>query len=278
MLINAKQMMIDAKDGHYAIPHFNINNLEWTRYILEECQELDEPVILGVSEGAVKYMGGYVTVANIVLGLMQDLDITIPVVLHLDHGTYEGCFKAIDAGFTSVMYDGSRLPLDKNIANTKEVVNYAKDKNISVEAEIGAIGVAKDNLDNEDIYTKVEDAVKMKETGIDFLAPALGSVHGIYKGEPKLDFTRMEEIKEATGLPLVLHGGSGIPDDMIRHAIDCGVTKLNVNTDLQIAWTKGVRELLNLDEEVYDPRKVIGAGKANLQQVVKDKVELLRNK
>ena len=278
MLINAKQMMIDAKDGHYAIPHFNINNLEWTRYILEECQELDEPVILGVSEGAVKYMGGYVTVANIVRGLMQDLDITIPVVLHLDHGTYEGCFKAIDAGFTSVMYDGSRLPLDQNIANTKEVVNYAKDKNISVEAEIGAIGVAKENLDNEDIYTKVEDAVKMKETGIDFLAPALGSVHGIYKGEPKLDFTRMEEIKEATGLPLVLHGGSGIPDDMIRHAIDCGVTKLNVNTDLQIAWTKGVRELLNLDEEVYDPRKVIGAGKANLQQVVKDKVELLRNK
>jgi fructose-bisphosphate aldolase, class II len=278
MLINAKQMMIDAKDGHYAIPHFNINNLEWTRYILEECQELDEPVILGVSEGAVKYMGGYVTVANIVRGLMQDLDITIPVVLHLDHGTYEGCFKAIDAGFTSVMYDGSRLPLDQNIANTKEVVNYAKDKDISVEAEIGAIGVAKDNLDNEDIYTKVEDAVKMKETGIDFLAPALGSVHGIYKGEPKLDFTRMEEIKEATGLPLVLHGGSGIPDDMIRHAIDCGVTKLNVNTDLQIAWTKGVRELLNLDEEVYDPRKVIGAGKANLQQVVKDKVELLRNK
>jgi len=278
MLINAKQMMIDAKDGHYAIPHFNINNLEWTRYILEECQELDEPVILGVSEGAVKYMGGYVTVANIVRGLMQDLDITIPVVLHLDHGTYEGCFKAIDAGFTSVMYDGSRLPLDKNIANTKEVVNYAKDKNISVEAEIGAIGVAKENLDNEDIYTKVEDAVKMKETGIDFLAPALGSVHGIYKGEPKLDFTRMEEIKEATGLPLVLHGGSGIPDDMIRHAIDCGVAKLNVNTDLQIAWTKGVRELLNLDEEVYDPRKVIGAGKANLQQVVKDKVELLRNK
>jgi len=278
MLINAKQMMIDAKDGHYAIPHFNINNLEWTRYILEECQELDEPVILGVSEGAVKYMGGYVTVANIVRGLVQDLDITIPVVLHLDHGTYEGCFKAIDAGFTSVMYDGSRLPLDKNIANTKEVVNYAKDKNISVEAEIGAIGVAKENLDNEDIYTKVEDAVKMKETGIDFLAPALGSVHGIYKGEPKLDFTRMEEIKEATGLPLVLHGGSGIPDDMIRHAIDCGVAKLNVNTDLQIAWTKGVRELLNLDEEVYDPRKVIGAGKANLQQVVKDKVELLRNK
>lgn len=278
MLINAKQMMIDAKDGHYAIPHFNINNLEWTRYILEECQELDEPVILGVSEGAVKYMGGYVTVANIVRGLVQDLDITIPVVLHLDHGTYEGCFKAIDAGFTSVMYDGSRLPLDQNIANTKEVVNYAKDKDISVEAEIGAIGVAKDNLDNEDIYTKVEDAVKMKETGIDFLAPALGSVHGIYKGEPKLDFTRMEEIKEATGLPLVLHGGSGIPDDMIRHAIDCGVAKLNVNTDLQIAWTKGVRELLNLDEEVYDPRKVIGAGKANLQQVVKDKVELLRNK
>ena len=278
MLVNAKKLMIDAKDGHYAIPHFNINNLEWTKYILEECQELDEPVILGVSEGAVKYMGGYVTVTNLVNGLIKDLNITIPVVLHLDHGTYEGCFKAMDAGFSSVMYDGSRLPLEENVANTTKVVEYAKNKDISVEAEIGAIGVAKENLDNEDIYTKVEDAIRMKDTGIDFLAPALGSVHGIYKGEPKLDFERMEEIKEATGLPLVLHGGSGIPDDMIKHSIDCGVAKLNINTDLQIAWSKGVRNLLALDDEVYDPRKIIGAGKDNLKQVVKSKVELLRNK
>jgi ketose-bisphosphate aldolase len=184
----------------------------------------------------------------------------------------------MDAGFSSVMYDGSRLPLEENVANTTKVVEYAKNKDISVEAEIGAIGVAKENLDNEDIYTKVEDAIRMKDTGIDFLAPALGSVHGIYKGEPKLDFKRMEEIKEATGLPLVLHGGSGIPDDMIRHSIDCGVAKLNVNTDLQIAWSKGVRNLLALDDEVYDPRKIIGAGKDNLKQVVKSKVELLRNK
>lgn len=277
MLVNAKEILINAKNNSKAIAHFNINNLEWAKYILEECQNFNTPVILGVSEGAVRYIGGYNTVFGIVSNLVKDLNITIPVVLHLDHGTYEGSIKAVDAGFTSIMYDGSRLPFSENLANTKKVVEYAHSKNVTVEAEIGAIGVAKDNLDNEDIYTKVEDAVKMAEIGIDFLAPALGSVHGIYKGEPKLDFDRMKEISNATNLPLVLHGGSGIPFEMLKKGIHCGIAKLNINTDLQIAWARGVRNHLGMDEEVYDPRKIIGAGESRLKEVVRKYIEFLNS-
>lgn len=278
MLVNTKKILNDAKERHYAIPHFNINNLEWTKYILEECQELNNPVILGVSEGAAKYMGGFNTVANMVNGLIKDLNITIPVVLHVDHGTFEGCIKAIDAGFSSVMYDGSKLSLEENIENTKKIVAYAHSKNVTVEAEIGHIGGEEDGVADTLAYAKVEDAVKLaKETNIDLLAPALGSVHGIYKGEPKLDFDRMRQIQALTNLPLVLHGGSGIPDELIKKGIECGICKLNINTELQIAWTKGVREKLNNDPDVYDPRKVIKAGEANMKEAIKEKIELLNS-
>lgn len=276
MLENMKDMLNKADCGKYAVPHFNINNLEWTRFILEECQELNSPVILGVSEGATKYMGGYKTVSNLVKSLISDLNITIPVALHLDHGSsYESCVKAIDNGFTSVMIDASKYPLDENINITKQVVLYAKDKNVTVEAEIGAIGGEEDGVANELAYAKVEDAVKLvSETNIDFLAPALGSVHGIYKGEPKLDFERMIKIHDLVKLPLVLHGGSGIPDELIKKAISCGITKININTELQIAWSKDVRKYLEENKVVYDPRKVIKSGEMAMKDMIKEKIIL----
>ena len=278
MLVNFNEMLKDAKEKKYAVPHFNINNLEWTKYILEKMQEENLPVILGVSEGAKKYMGGFYAVRCMVEGLIKDLNITIPVVLHVDHGTYEGCKKAIEAGFSSVMFDGSKLSLEENIAKTKEIVALAHAKNITVEAEIGHIGGEEDGVADTLAYAKVEDAVRLaKETEIDLLAPALGSVHGIYKGEPKLDFDRMMEIKKLTNLPLVLHGGSGIPDDMIKKAIECGICKLNINTELQIVWAQAVREKLNNDQEVYDPRKIIGAGQTAIKQAIKEKIELLNS-
>ena len=278
MLVNTKEILEDAKVHHYAIPHLNINNLEWTKYILEECQDLNNPVILGVSEGAAKYMGGFYAVASMVKGLLTDLNITIPVALHVDHGTFEGCKRAIEVGFSSVMFDGSKLPLEENIAKTKEIVALAHSKNITVEAEIGHIGGSEDGVADELAYAKVEDAVMLaQKTGIDSLAPALGSVHGIYKGEPKLDFERMLKIKELTNLPLVLHGGSGIPDEMIKKAISCGICKLNVNTELQMAWAKGVREKLNNDSTVYDPRKIIGAGEKNIKEAIRGKISLLNS-
>lgn len=276
MLENMKDMLNKADCGKYAVPQFNINNLEWTRFILEECQQLNSPVILGVSEGAIKYMGGYKTVSNLVKSLISDLNITIPVALHLDHGSsYESCVKAIDNGFTSVMIDASKYPLEENINITKQVVEYAKDKDVTVEAEIGAVGGEEDGVANELAYAKVEDAVKLvSETNIDFLAPALGSVHGIYKGEPKLDFERMVKIHDLVKLPLVLHGGSGIPDELIKKAISCGITKININTELQIAWSKAVRSFLNENEKVYDPRKIIKGGEVAMKEMIKEKVML----
>ncbi len=276
MLENMKDMLNKADSGKYAVPQFNINNLEWTRFILEECQELNSPVILGVSEGAIKYMGGYKTVSNLVRSLISDLNITIPVALHLDHGSsYESCVKAIDNGFTSVMIDASKYPLEENINITKQVVEYAKDKNVTVEAEIGAVGGEEDGVANELAYAKVEDAVKLvNDTNINFLAPALGSVHGIYKGEPKLDFERMVKIHDLVKLPLVLHGGSGIPDQLIKKAISCGITKININTELQIAWSKAVRNFLNENDKVYDPRKIIKGGEFAMKEMIKEKVIL----
>ena len=276
MLENMKDMLNKADRGKYAVPHFNINNLEWTRFILEECQELRTPLILGVSEGAIKYMGGYKTVSNLVRSLISDLNITIPVALHLDHGSsYESCIKAIDNGFTSVMIDASKYTLEENINITKQVVLYAKGKDVTVEAEIGAVGGEEDGVANELAYAKVEDAVKLvSETNIDFLAPALGSVHGIYKGEPKLDFERMVKIHDLVKLPLVLHGGSGIPDQLIKKAISCGITKININTELQIAWSKAVRRFLNENDKVYDPRKIIKGGEFAMKEMIKEKVIL----
>lgn len=277
MLVNMRQMLNKAKEGKYAVPHMNINNLEWTRFILEEATSNNSPVILGVSEGAVKYMGGYDVVASMVKAMIYDLDIKIPVALHLDHGSsFETCKKAIDAGFTSVMIDASKYAIDENISITKQVVEYAKEHNVSVEAEVGAVGGEEDGIANEMAYANVEDCVKMvNETHIDFLAPALGSVHGLYKGEPNLNFERMKEIGIKTDMPLVLHGGTGIPDFQIRKAIECGTTKINVNTELQISWTRGVRELISSDSTVYDPRKVIKGGELAMKKAIKDKVELL---
>ena len=276
MLVNMKEMLNKADSGKYAVPHFNINNLEWTRFILEECQELNSPVILGVSEGAIKYMGGYKTVSNLVKSLISDLNITIPVALHLDHGSsYESCVKAIDNGFTSVMIDASKYPLEENINITKQVVLYVKDKNVTVEAEVGAVGGEEDGVADELAYAKIEDAVKLVDsTNIDFLAPALGSVHGIYKGKPKLDFERMIKIHELIKLPLVLHGGSGIPDELIKKSISCGITKININTELQIAWSNAVRIFLNENDKVYDPRKIIKGGEIAMKEMIKEKIIL----
>ena len=249
--------------------------MEWAKYILEECQELNSPVILGVSEGAAKYMGGYNVISGMVNGLLKDLNITIPVALHLDHGSsFETCKKAIDAGFSSVMIDGSKLNLEDNIKVTKEVIAYAESKNVSVEAEIGCIGGSEDGVSNEILHAKTEDCVKIvNETNLCTLAPALGSVHGIYKGEPNLNFERMKEISEKTNLPLVLHGGTGIPDDKIKMAISCGISKINVNTELQLAWHGALKKFV-LNNDAYDPRKVIGSGESAIKEAIKAKVIL----
>lgn len=277
MIVNAKKMLEDAKVNKYAVPHFNINNLEWTRYILEECNRLKSPVILGVSEGAIRYMGGYKVVANLVKNLDEELNIQIPVAIHLDHGSsVESCKKAVDAGFTSVMIDASKYSLEENVDMTKQVVKYARIKNITIEAEIGHIGGSEDNMSSEIAYAKVDDAVKLyNETKIDFLAPALGSVHGLYKGEPCLDFDKMKEISEKTNIPLVLHGGTGIDDEKLKKAIASGICKVNINTELQIAWTKAVRKFLSEDTKAYDPRTVIKSGEQSMKQAIEHKVNVL---
>lgn len=276
MLISMKDMLEKAKAEKYAVPHFNINNLEWTRFILETVQDIKSPVILGVSEGAMKYMGGFKTIYSMVYNLIDYLNITVPVALHLDHGSsFEMCKEAIDANFTSVMIDASKYKLDKNIEITKQVVEYAKKKNVSVEAEIGRVGGQEDDVNNGIVYASVDESVKFsKETNIDFLAPALGSVHGLYKGKPKLDFNRMKEISKLTNLPLVLHGGSGIYDEQIKKAIECGICKINFNTELQIAWNNAVRKKMETDAS-YDPRKVIKMGEDALKECVIEKCNLL---
>ena len=276
MLVNMVEMLNKAKEGKYAVGQFNINNLEWTKQILLTAEEMKSPVILGVSEGAAKYMGGFKTVCGMVKGMHDDLGITVPVAIHLDHGqSFENCKKAIDAGFTSVMIDGSHHPIAENIAMTKQVVEYAHAKGVSVEAEVGTVGGNEDGVIGGIKYADLDECVRLvNEAGVDCLAPALGSVHGPYKGEPVLGFTEMAAIKEATNKPLVLHGGSGIPDYQIKEAISRGTCKINVNTECQQEWTKLVRETLNNDSEVYDPRKVIGPGMKGIAKVVNDKIVL----
>jgi fructose-bisphosphate aldolase class II len=270
-----KEMLIKARKEHYAVAQFNINNLEWTIAILEECQALKAPVILGVSSGAAKYMGGFNTVMGVVKGLIQDRKYTIPIAVHLDHGeSFDLCKAAIDAGFTSVMIDASHHPFEENVKITKQVVDYAHAKNplVSVEAELGRVGGQEDHVVAETMYAIPEECVELvKRTGVDCLAPALGSVHGPYQGEPKLGFTQMAEINEKIGIPLVLHGGSGIPDFQLKMAIDRGTAKINVNTENQMEWTKIVRDVLEKDKKVYDPRKIIGPGMAGIRSVVKAK-------
>lgn len=279
MLSNSIEMLQKAKINHYAIPHFNINNLEWTKYILEECNELHIPVILGVSESAAKYMGGYLVVTNMVKALIESLNITIPVCLHLDHGTsFESCKEAIDSGFSSVMIDASKYELSENIRITKEVVDYAHKRKIPVEAEVGHIGKTEDIVSPSTNAT-LEDCEELyKNTNIDSLAPALGSVHGFYKGEPNLDFETMKKINEVLPIPLVLHGGTGIPNDKIKKAIESGISKININTDLQSVWSKEVRKYLLENEYSYDPRKIIGAGESAMKQRIREIVTLFGTK
>lgn len=280
MLVNMNQMLKKAKEEHYAVPHFNINNLEWTKFILEECNELNVPVILGVSEGAVKYMGSYLVVADLLKALVKSLNIKIPVCLHLDHGSsLESCISAIDAGFSSVMIDGSRLPLKENIKITKEVVSYAHERGISVEAEVGHIGTTEDNMTKEETNATLEDCqILYENTNIDALAAALGSVHGFYKKEANLDFETMELINKSLPVPLVLHGGTGIPDDKIRMAISKGISKININTELQSVWSKAVRKYLLENEDVYDPRKIISSGEAAMKERISEIVTLFGTK
>ena len=276
-LVNMKDMLEKARQGHYAVGQFNINNLEWTIAILDEVQKLNAPVILGVSEGAAKYMGGVDVIVGMVKGYMKDANITVPVALHVDHGSsFDFCKKAIDAGFTSVMIDASKHELEENIRITKEVVDYAHAHGVTVEAELGHVGGQEDNVVSQGVlYADPNECVKLvNETKIEDLAPALGSVHGPYHGEPKLGFKEMAEIAGLVKMPLVLHGGSGIPDYQIKKAIECGTCKINVNTECQMAFTKIVREVVAKDSEVYDPRKVIGPGKEGIKEVVREKCEI----
>lgn len=269
-LVSMTDMLNKALEGKYAVGQFNINNLEWTQAVLGAAQEEQSPVILGVSEGAARHMGGFYTVVKMVEGLVHDMKVTVPVAIHLDHGSsIEKCKEAIDAGFTSVMIDDSHSPIDTNIETTKAVVEYAHSKGVSVEAEVGTVGGQEDDVIGDVMYAKLDDCVRIvKETGIDTLAPALGSVHGPYKGEPNLGFTEMEEIRNATNLPLVLHGGTGIPTHDIEKAISLGTSKINVNTENQISFAKVVREVLAEKPEAYDPRVFIAPGREAIKQTV----------
>lgn len=277
-LVNMVNILNKAKEGKYAVGQFNINNLEWTKTILETAQANNSPVILGVSEGAAKYMGGFDVVVGMVKGLVKDLGITVDVAIHLDHGSsFESCKKAIDAGFTSVMIDGSHHPIDDNIKMTKEVVDYAHARSVSVEAEVGTVGGNEDGVIGGIKYADLNECVRLvNEAEVDALAPALGSVHGPYQGEPVLGFTEMEAIGKATNKPLVLHGGTGIPDEKIRRAIACGTCKINVNTECQLAFNKILREFLadEKNAKVYDPRKLLGPATKGIAQAVTEKINV----
>lgn len=280
MLVSADKMLKKALCGKYAIGQFNINNLEWTKAILLTAQENNSPVILGVSEGASKYMCGYKTVVNMVNGMLEDLKITVPVAVHLDHGTYDGALAAMKAGFSSVMFDGSSLPIDENVEKTKEIVRLAHEKGISVEAEVGAIGGEEDGVIGMGEIADPEECRKICGLGIDFLAAGIGNIHGVYPPNWKgLNFEALKKIREATGdIPLVLHGGTGIPEDMIKKAISLGVSKINVNTECQIVFTKEVRKYIEEGKDKegkgFDPRKVLKSGVEAIKEKVKEKMEI----
>ncbi|MDQ1143535.1 fructose-bisphosphate aldolase class II [Bacillus sp. SORGH_AS 510] len=270
-LVSMTEMLNKAKAEGYAVGQFNLNNLEFTQAILQAAEAEKSPVILGVSEGAARYMSGFKTVVKMVEGLMEDLKITVPVAIHLDHGSsFDKCKEAIDAGFTSVMIDASHHPFEENVETTKKVVDYAHSKGVSVEAELGTVGGQEDDVVAEGvIYANPQECVELvKRTGIDCLAPALGSVHGPYKGEPNLGFAEMEEIGKATGLPLVLHGGTGIPTKDIQRSVSLGTAKINVNTENQIASAKTVREVLAAKPNEYDPRKYLGPARDAIKETV----------
>ncbi|HSH24371.1 MAG TPA: class II fructose-1,6-bisphosphate aldolase [Massilibacterium sp.] len=270
-LVSMKEMLEKAKAEKYAVGQFNINNLEFTQAILQAAEEEKSPVILGVSEGAARYMGGFKLIVAMVKELMDEYNVTVPVAIHLDHGSsFEKCVEAIHAGFPSVMIDGSHLPLEENIALTKRVVDVAHALGVSVEAELGRIGGEEDDvIVAEEAYAIPAECERLvQETNVDCFAPALGSVHGPYKGEPKLGFKEMEEVRDLTNVPLVLHGGSGIPLKDIQKAISLGTAKINVNTENQIAATKAVRAFMDEKKEVYDPRKYLAAARTAIKETV----------
>ncbi|MGI6080989.1 MAG: class II fructose-1,6-bisphosphate aldolase [Candidatus Avilachnospira sp.] len=279
-LVPAKEMLDKALAGKYAIGHFNINNLEWTKAVLTEAQELNTAVILGVSEGAGKYMCGFNTVAAMVNAMMETLDITVPVALHLDHGSYEGCLKCIEAGFSSIMFDGSHLPIDENIEKTKELVKLAHDHGMSIEAEVGAIGGEEDGVIGAGECADPEECARIASLGVDFLAAGIGNIHGVYPPEWKgLSFETLAAVKEKIGeLPLVLHGGTGIPTDQIKKAISLGVSKINVNTECQLAFAAATRKYVEAGKDRegkgFDPRKLLKPGTEAIMETVKEKCEI----
>ena len=280
MLVTAKEMLDKAKAGHYAVGHFNINNLEWTKSILAVAQELNSPVILGVSEGAGKYMTGYKTVAAMVKAMIEEMGITVPVALHLDHGSYEGCKKCIEAGFSSIMFDGSHLPIEENIEKTKELVKLAHENGMSIEAEVGSIGGEEDGVIGAGEFSDPEECKKIADLGVDFLAAGIGNIHGKYPANwPGLNFDVLAKVQEKTGtLPLVLHGGTGIPADMIKKAITLGVSKINVNTECQLAFADATRKYIeagkDLEGKGFDPRKLLAPGAEAIKDTVREKIEL----
>lgn len=280
MLVSAAKMLKDAKAGKYAVGHFNINNLEWTKAILLTAQELNSPVILGVSEGAGKYMCGFKTVTAMVDAMVDELGITVPVALHLDHGSYEGALKCIEAGFSSVMFDGSHYGIEENIAKTKEIIALAHSKGISVEAEVGAIGGEEDGVIGGGEVADPNECKMIADLGVDMLAAGIGNIHGKYPANWKgLRFDVLANIQELTSeMPLVLHGGTGIPADMIKEAISLGVSKINVNTECQLAFAEATRKYIeagkDLEGKGFDPRKLLAPGFEAIKATVKEKMEL----
>ena len=280
MLVSARDMLIKARDGHYAVGQFNINNLEWTKAILLTAQEMNSPVILGVSEGAGKYMTGFKTVAAMVKAMDECLGITVPVALHLDHGTYEGAKACVEAGFTSIMFDGSHYPIDENVAKTTELVKLAHDNGISIEAEVGAIGGEEDGVIGAGEVADPAECAKIAGLGVDFLAAGIGNIHGKYPANWKgLDFDALDKIHNATdNIPLVLHGGTGIPDEMIKKAISLGVSKINVNTECQLSFADATRKYIeagkDLEGKGFDPRKLLAPGAEAIKATVREKIEL----
>ncbi len=280
MLVSAKEMMQKAYEGHYAVGQFNINNLEWTKAILLTAQENNSPVILGVSEGAGKYMCGYKTVVGMVNGMIEELGITVPVALHLDHGSYEAAKTVIRDGFSSVMFDGSHYDIEENIEKTKEIIALANEKGLSVEAEVGAIGGEEDGVVGKGEVADADECKLIADLGVSMLAAGIGNIHGKYPANwAGLDFDALKKISEATsGMPLVLHGGTGIPADMVKKAISMGVSKVNVNTECQIAFTEATRKYFEAGKDLvgkgFDPRKVLADGFEAIKATVKEKMEL----
>ena len=280
MLVTAEEMLKKAKAGKYAVGQFNINNLEWTKAILATAQELQSPVILGVSEGAGKYMTGFGTVAAMVKAMIEEMNITVPVALHLDHGTYEGCYKCIKAGFSSIMFDGSHLPIEENIEKTKELVAVCKGMGMSLEAEVGSIGGEEDGVVGMGECADPEECKKIADLDVTMLAAGIGNIHGVYPANWQgLSFETLAAVSEKVGdMPLVLHGGTGIPADMIKKAISLGVSKINVNTECQLSFAAATREYIEAGKDQkgkgFDPRKLLAPGAEAIKATVKEKMEL----